>query len=194
MIPKLTHKIWLGSNMPNEFRQYDEEFCEMNPDYAHMRWEEAALADIGFDCYEAAKRFPKPAGVSNAARLFVLRKLGGFYFDWDFKSIKPLDRLNEEGYALAAKQRDGRICNAFLAASPYHQWICYQCDRVPEYEGIAPFWGVDLASRAPADGVTILDPNTVFPFMWDDPPEKRVPHKDTIAMHLWDASWLPNKH
>jgi inositol phosphorylceramide mannosyltransferase catalytic subunit len=193
MIPRITHQIWLGNPIPQHLAGYRQRMIELNPHFVHELWGEGMLKAIGFDCTEAAKRFPTLAGVSNAARLYVLREFGGLYFDLDFVPLKPLDALLKMGDALAAEQGDGRVCNAFMAATPKHPWICYQCDHVPEYEGIAAFWGVELATRAPREGLTIIPQHITYPFRWDDPPEKRHEHPDTIMLHTWDGSWLPKQ-
>lgn len=192
-IPLIIHQVWLGGALPKDFVGYRNRLIELNDGFLHQQWDEKTLASIGFDCAKAAAKFPSLAGVSNAARLFVLRKFGGFYFDHDFVALRPLLPLTQLGTALACKQRDGRICNAFLSATPGHEWINRQCDLVGEYEKLAAFWGVDLASRVSREGLTILPDYYMYPYMWADPIEKRVAHADSYMVHLWDSSWVP-KH
>lgn len=194
MIPKFIHQIWLGPQpLRQDFIHYREKLMRLNRGFEHMQWDEAKLKGVGFDCAIAATKFPTWAGVSNAARLYILRRFGGWYFDHDYLPLKPIGELCQMGTALAAEQRDGRICNSFMASLPNHEWIARQCDLVGEYEGQAAFWGVDLASRVSREGLTLLSPRFFYPYFWDDPEEKRQPHPDTYMLHLWDASWVP-KH
>lgn len=177
--------------MPERLADWRRQMVMLNPAFEHLLWDEQSLKAAGFDYYEASNKWPTPAGVSNAARLYVLRNYGGLYFDSDFIPLKPLDMFLDMGTAVAAEQADGRICNAFMGCTKGHPWVKWQYDRVSQYEKIAPFWGVDLASQAPRDGLTVAPRRLVYPFLWTDESDKRIPHEDTIMLHMWEGSWLP---
>lgn len=191
MIPATTHQIWVGSLLPDDLSGYRQRMIELNPHCDHRLWDEQGLKAIGFDYYDMANRFPSHAGLSNAARIFVLRKFGGIFFDCDFIPIKPIDSLLHMGDAIAAQQADGRICNAFMGAKSNSPWIKWQAENMHKYEGVGAFWGVDLATESPRDDLTIIPSNLVYPFSWDSPVDERVAHEDTIMMHTWKGSWLP---
>lgn len=191
MIPKLLHFIWLGSPLQDNHRKNIETFTNLNPDYQLCIWTEDMLDDLGMDVDWAKGVFPKWAGVSNLARLYVLAKHGGAHFDVDFRCRLPLGNLFPEGAtAVAAFQPGGKIiCNAFMAAVPNHPWILRQLNHANKYEGYNPEWGPYCATDAPREGLTIIPTRLVYPYSHDAPEQDRHPRSDTVATHLWEGSW-----
>lgn len=175
--------------MPEPFQRNIDSFRILNPDWQTLIWNEENSQDL-LDFAWAERVFPRKAGVSNALRLKILQRYGGAYFDVDFLCRLPVDGLIQ-GSACAAMQDEKRVCNAFLYASePNHPWIDWQVRNMNRYEGHNPEWGPYLATAAPRELVTLIPPHLVYPYRFDDPPEKRVPHPETIAEHQWKGSWL----
>jgi len=130
--------------------------------------------------------------VTNILRLYLLNRFGGVWLDTDVEAIDTLERLPLDNYrAFAAEQDGGRICNAVMGADVGHQWIREQIMR--SYRGEFPIKdpasGVYVATAAPREGLTIIPQHYVYPWMYDSPPEKRVPHADSILVHHWQGSW-----
>lgn len=178
--------------MPEQYRQWREDMISMNPDISFWLWrEEGVEKTLGLSIDDLRNRFPTWAGVSNAVRLHIVNRFGGGYTDLDFKPYKSLLPLFGVGDAVAARQDGDRLCNAFFMANAGHPWIKWQVDHLDEIEHLGAFAGVDHMTSAPRDGLTIIQQHLVFPFLFDSPPEQRVPHKDTIISHEWHGSWLP---
>lgn len=194
-IERNIHFVWFGQWPLEPYASWRRQLMEMNPGYSFWLWDENTIGQLGLD-YEMLKaQFPKPAGVSNAVRLHAVYAKGGMYTDADFIPIKPVDPFFVFcGDAWVAEQENGRKCNAIFAAKKEHPWVKWQIDNMHLYTGIAPYWGPDLMTVAPMDGVTIIPQRTVYPYLFDAPLDKRVPHEDTILQHAWHGSWLPNKH
>lgn len=193
LIPKNIHFIWLQGDPPQRLKNNILSFYSLNPDWRITLWDEAMVKDLGLDIDWARRVFPYPAGLANAARLFILAQEGGVFFDCDFQCRLPIDGLFPEGAtAVAAFQppvEKGIICNAFMGAVPNHQWILWQKENINRYEGYNPEWGPYAASKAPREGLTIIPSHLVYPYAYDAPEHLRVPHPETIATHLWEHSW-----
>lgn len=192
MIPRIVHQIWLGGTIPSAFEKNRQDLMAMNPDWRCILWDERAICDsMDVDLVSLAGHFPARAGVSNAVRLYALFNYGGMYFDLDFVPMKPLDLLLEYGNA-AAQQKDGRVCNAFMQAERDADYIRWMIDRMYDHRGIAPYWGVELLTMAcNANPVAMLPAQLVYPYNFDDPPDMRHAHPDTVMCHTWAGSWLP---
>lgn len=190
MIPKILHFVWLGSAFPSHCYARIATFIQHNPNYVFRLWRDHNIEkDLDLDLCALRARFPKQAGVSNAVRLKALARCGGLYFDTDFLCHAPLDPLLRH-HAVASFQDVGRICNAFMGAEPGHPWIQWQLDHMDDWEGHGPEWGVYNATNAPRDGLTIVPPETVYPYHFDLAKEERGIKTGTLAEHLWEGSWV----
>jgi mannosyltransferase OCH1-like enzyme len=189
MIPLVTHQIWLGGPMPQRFGAWRFDLMAHNPNLRHELWNEERVSVLGVAVDRLRQEFGSWASVSNFLRLLILQKYGGIYLDSDFEPLKPLDPLFDMGDCLAAEQDGGRICNAFMAATPNHPWINWQLANRAKYDQRDAASGVYLATDAPRDGLTLMPQHWVFPFMYDAPPERRVPHAESVLVHHWDGSW-----
>lgn len=94
MIPRTIHYCWFGRGKKSELSMKCihswEKFC---PDYEIVEWNEDNF-DVELNaytkmCYEE-KKF---AFLSDYARLKILQKYGGFYFDTDVEIVRPIDEL-----------------------------------------------------------------------------------------------------
>lgn len=191
MISRTFHFIWLGGHLPEWGQGNLDTFRILNPDYEIFLWNDNNLDWLNADMKWLERVFPSKAGVSNALRLMVLKEHGGYYFDVDFRCRLPVAGLVPEGStAVAAFQDGGRICNAFMAAEPNHPWVEWQLKNLNKYEGHNAEWGPLLATEAQRTGLTIIDSNLVYPYLYDSPEEERVSRPETIAEHQWKGTWV----
>jgi mannosyltransferase OCH1-like enzyme len=116
-IPKLVHRIWLGSELPAEFSENTKAWKTSFPDYQLKTWNETSLIELGM---------PEPfftgltyAERSDVARYVVLHRFGGIYADCDALPLKRFDYLWAPSDTLICFQEsDDLICNGAFAASP----------------------------------------------------------------------------
>lgn len=100
MIPKKIHYVWVGKGEKNErIKHCIESWKKLLPDYEIIEWNEDNF-DINLnDFTKKAYEDKKWAYVSDVARLWVLYKYGGIYFDTDVEVYQPIDGLlNQEGF------------------------------------------------------------------------------------------------
>ena len=98
MIPKVIHYCWFGRNpLPESAQKCIASWRKFFPDYEIKEWNEdnfdVNMIQYTKDAYEAKKY----AFVSDYARLWILYKYGGLYFDTDVEIIKPMDDIIERG-------------------------------------------------------------------------------------------------
>lgn len=174
--------------MPEQFRIWRDRLMAQNPEWAFMLWTERNINQFGFDAQALKKDYLNWAGVSNAVRLKAVLDVGGVYLDMDFEPLRSIEILSTFE-AFAARQDTDRLCNAAFGASPKHPWVQWQYDRYHYNRGIPPYWGVELMSTAPRDNMTVVPTEWFYPYLWDAPPEQRVPHPETLLRHDWEGSW-----
>lgn len=142
MIPKLLHRIWVGSEMPEEFIEYGRTWMEHHPTWLHALWtdqDQPPMSNVivkridglelwNKETYDAAPRLaPKNVGQFRAdvLRYEILLRQGGVYVDADFECMKPIDPLlTEKVHAFAAWEREAIwLNNAILGSEPGDQFI-----------------------------------------------------------------------
>lgn len=190
MIPRHLHQIWLGGPMPADIERMRVALLARHHGWLHSLWTDENIGALGLNADRLKDEFGTWAAASNFVRLLVLQRHGGIYLDSDFESLKPLDPLLEMGDCLAAEQDGGRICNAFMAARPNHPWINWQLANFGKYDRRDAASGVYVASDAPRELVAIVPQHWVYPYLYDWPAEKRVPHAESLLVHRWDGSWV----
>lgn len=131
MIPKIIHYCWFGRGpMPESALKCIESWHRFMPDYAYYLWDEDNFdierwpyAKEAYDC----RRF---AFVSDVARLYALRELGGLYFDVDFMVLKPFDDLlSYKAFAGFEGSKHNPIMMGVLGSEPGGIWVTEQLEQ-----------------------------------------------------------------
>lgn len=105
MIPKIIHYCWFGGNpLPPLAQECIASWKKFLPDYEIKEWNESNF-DVNSIPYTAeAYKQKMYAYVSDYARLEIIYKYGGLYFDTDVEVIKPLDDIIAKGGFLGFEQ------------------------------------------------------------------------------------------
>lgn len=94
MIPKIIHYFWFGENeIPEKDKKNIETWKKYCPDYEIKLWNEKnyVIPDVAY--VKDAALMKKWGHVCDYARLDVLYRYGGIYFDTDVEIIKSFDEL-----------------------------------------------------------------------------------------------------
>lgn len=108
LIPKTIHYFWFGRNKKNSLMeqciQSWKKFC---PDYRIIEWNEDNYDITRHKFMEQAYNSGKYSFVTDYARLDVVNRYGGIYFDTDVEVIKNIDGLlyNEAFFGLGTYGR-----------------------------------------------------------------------------------------
>lgn len=176
--------------MPEDVARMVETVRAMNPDFQHTVWSEESLNVIGLDvpALIAQHDLPNLACASSFLRLELLKRFGGIYLDTDCECLKPLDPLLDYE-AFAAEQDGNRICNAVIGSVANHPWIEWQIEHMGIFDIKDGSAWIYLMTATPRDGVTLIPPHWVYPWMYDTPEKLRVPHPESLLQHFWQGSW-----
>lgn len=98
MIPKIIHYFWFGGNpLPPYALKCIASWKKYLPEYEIRRWDESNF-DVNCNPYVAkAYKARKFAFVSDYARLYILYKYGGIYFDTDVELINNISDIVARG-------------------------------------------------------------------------------------------------
>lgn len=109
-IPKIIHYCWFGGKpLPNKYKKYLATWRKYCPDYKIVQWNEKNY-DITKNPYMyAAYKAGAWGFVPDYARLDIIYRYGGFYFDTDVELVKGLEELRD--YPMFVGYQDDRNIN-----------------------------------------------------------------------------------
>lgn len=130
----MIHRFWMGRQMPEQYREYGEQWKRLNPDCTVMDWSDLALMpleeklphirpvlddlflrDRGRNGIELAVQVADVVGYA------LVQQHGGIYVNCDMEPVRPLPMLPHNAWASYENNEDGRINNAAIGArSPGH--------------------------------------------------------------------------
>ena len=121
-IPKIIHQIWLGSPVPDEFKEYMASWQKVHPDWQYRLWTDADVASFGLtnqQVYDAAKNYGQR---SDIFRYEILYRFGGLYIDTDFKCLRRFDVFHHcyDFYAGLIDAQCLEIANGLIGITPKH--------------------------------------------------------------------------
>jgi hypothetical protein len=187
LIPRVFHQIWLGDKpLPREYVGYQGSWTKHHPGWELKVWREEDLpADLRRP--EAAEKLRAPAERADILRLELLWREGGVYMDTDFECLRSIEPLLDGHDFVIGLAKPGRVNNAFIASAPGHPIL----DRALGEVRPRTFYGYDKDAAGPAfldrmladaEGVTLLDPELLYP---------RTPaaQEHAYAVHHEARSW-----
>ena len=207
MIPKKIHYCWFGGKELPELAKKCiaswEKFC---PDYEIIRWDES-----NFDldqtpytrwCYDNGKW----AFLSDYARLAVVAKQGGLYFDTDVELVKSPDELLQFD-AFYGFENDSLIATGLgFGAQAQHPTLLAMCQAYHALEqnedggfpvqacpalntaALLPMGLILNGERQNVAGAEILPTEFLNPY--DDATGKLHRTENTIGIHWYSKSWI----
>lgn len=154
-IPSVIHHIWFGSELPETYAQWREQWRETHPSWKLMLWDEKTVKkefpkglynQKSYDDAKAKKNFGK---MSDIVRYEVLARYGGVYVDTDMRCLQDFTVLHQmyDFYAsLEPFKFSCTCCNAIIGAKPQHPVIQACMEAVKFYESREPdlsLWGIE---------------------------------------------------
>lgn len=202
MIPKILHRIWLGSPMPDHLAAYGDTWAQHHPGWEQVLWtEENMPALFNQRIFDAAEQVaPGHEGQlrSDVARYELLAEHGGVYIDCDLECLRPIDPLLEDVECFAGWELPGRwVNNAILGATPSHPFLADLIAGLPKnvrrQRGNRPnkLTGPQYLTpvyRRHAKTVTVYPQEFFYGFLWSDIGTERdgYRHPDAYALHWWE--------
>jgi mannosyltransferase OCH1-like enzyme len=94
MIPKIIHYFWFGGNpIPTTDQLCIDSWKRTMPEYEIKRWDESNYDITSVPYMNEAYEAKKWGFVSDYARLDILYRYGGLYFDTDVEILRPFDDI-----------------------------------------------------------------------------------------------------
>lgn len=94
VIPRKIHYIWAGgAEMPDMLKRCIASWYQYCPDFKIIRWDEKNYDFTKCQYMKEAYEAKKWGFVSDYARLDIVYREGGIYFDTDVELLKPIDKL-----------------------------------------------------------------------------------------------------
>lgn len=189
MIPRILHRVWLGTDpVPALLDYYERSWRIHHPAWDIRLWRDDTLPPLGCrDVFERATGFKTKYDV---VRLELLRQFGGVIIDMDVEAIRPLDPLLEGVEAFAGRLGRTHVGNQVLGAAPCHPFFERAVARLGATVGVARTSskeaGKDLLEAVLAEAPEAL---TVFPsetFYYQpsfDPPRRPDDFPQVYAGH-----------
>ena len=95
-IPHKIHQIWIGSELPEKYKNWCASWKKLNPSWEYKLWNENDILNIlSGTIRQVFLESKNPGAKSDIARYAILEKEGGIYYDTDFECIKPLEELTD---------------------------------------------------------------------------------------------------
>lgn len=93
-IPKIIHQIWIGKEVPQEFRSFQLSWKILHPDWEYRLWTQADVPFLHMVNEQYFMQSRNYGEKSDLMRYEILYKYGGVYVDFDFECLRPLDILH----------------------------------------------------------------------------------------------------
>lgn len=212
-IPKIIHYCWFGGNpLPPLAKKCIESWKEYFPDYEIKEWNESNYDVHAIPYTQQAYAVQKYAFVSDYARLWILYKYGGIYFDTDVEAVKSFEDILQDGAFLGLEStEDGTFApnHGLGAACPprlsiYKELLdSYKNDNfitvegkqnlitiVKRTAGVLARHGFVAKNEKQRIGELVIYPADYF-CPKDFATGKLTITENTHSIHWYDASWQP---
>ena len=207
MIPKKIHYCWFGrGEKPKLAQKCIDSWKKFCPDYEIIEWNEDNF-DINMNgytkvCYEQKKY----AFLSDYARLIVVNKHGGIYFDTDVEVVKSFDDLLSKKAFLGFETNDYINTGQGFGAEDNSEAVK---QMLAEYNGLldgmhgtigCPILNTNALIKLgfiPNGQFQRLEDVVIFPIdyfnPYDDPTGILHKTNNTYSIHWYGKSWMSNK-
>lgn len=194
MIPRVIHRIWLGSeDMPGAYQEFGETWTRHHPAWELWLWTDENLPEFSYP--EAFERGRNPAERSDVLRYEVLSRFGGLYVDTDVECKRPLDPLIAGVTAFAAWERpDLVVGTGMVGATAGHPAMKRMVDEIRHTVGTGrqdKATGPGLLTRVLVDfpEVTIFPAELFHPYHVTELYRRDEDFSEAYAIHHWSGSW-----
>lgn len=137
-IPRIIHQTWRDSEVPEKWLEFQRSWRRHHPEWEYRFWTDLELRRLIQESYpwflSIYDNYPEAIQRVDAARCFLMHRIGGVYADLDFECLRPMGPLLDRrelvlGFepeahtskpVVAASGFERVVCNAFLASRPGH--------------------------------------------------------------------------
>ena len=198
MIPRILHRVWLGSApIPEQQEQFWEKWQQLHPGWEFRTWRDDDITWI--PNYRTLPQLASHSSRSDLVRFAVLQKYGGVYVDTDVEPLRSFEPIMGMPLgAFAGWESKSAICTAVMGAEPHHPATLalvkgvdmWRRNHLRSHETTQTGPGFLTHTWKHRNDVTLFPPGMFYPVPWDDksglggeyPPQ-------SFAVHHWARSW-----
>ena len=210
-IPKIIHQIWVGSPVPDKYKEMMASWQKMHPDWKYMLWTDEEIEDFPFlsrEAFDAAKNYGMK---SDIWRLDILYLYGGLYIDTDFECLQPFD-IFHHAHDFYLSLLGDTIPNGLIGCAPKHPIMETCINKLKEADitelsdpmyVTGPYFLTDIVDeylKTTTEGICIYPTSYFYPFpayaRFDYWKGKIAPEKvrsffrnESFAVHYFATSW-----
>lgn len=149
MVPKTIHRIWVGGDMPEQYRQYEDEWRRLHPGWDIVTWGDADLRWLtNQTMFDNAERYVPADAIgqfrSDIARYEILFKHGGIYVDCDVQPVKSFEPLLAPQAFAGWEEQRKFVGNTVLGSEADHAFFAKVIRELPDnaerHKGKAATW------------------------------------------------------
>lgn len=199
-VPRLLHRIWLGSPIPTWAEEFWSGWRRLHPDWTLHTWCETNLPPLrNQTLYDDAEHLT--AGNvwqlrSDIVRYELLWLYGGVYVDCDMEPLRSIAPILEGIDAFAAWERqDVWVNNAILGAAPRHAFVGglvdgvgasvrANRDRRPNH-ATGPRYVTALYRQRPSD-LHVFPEALFYPYSWSQLERRGESFPEAYTIHHWN--------
>lgn len=217
-IPKIIHVIWLGSEIPEKYENWQQTWKDMKG-WEYRLWTDREVETLTLanrDLYEKSNNYGEK---SDILRLELLYQFGGLYVDTDLSCFNPayFEAFHHSlDFYIGLEPLENRsmlVGTAIIGSCAQHPLLYDLIMRLPDnYHNYQGFTAVETtgpafvtsvindhlsSSQESSPSVSIFPPSFFYPFTRSELKARRrrpvITDKDvgkeTCAIHYWDSSW-----
>lgn len=218
-IPLKIHQIWLGGELPKEYKRWQKKWQSI-PGWEYKLWTDGDIDELNLenrDIYNASPNYGQRADI---ARIEILNQFGGLYVDTDFELLNSdfflfLHRTYD--FYIGLQPIDAprlRLNNAIIGSIPGHPILKgYIRDLRQNCPDNTKLGKKDIGNQTGPGYITniflnynddkftniILPPSFFYPLGWDqfkrinflteDKQKLKICKAESVAIHWWETSW-----
>lgn len=211
--PKKIHQIWLGSPLPEAFKQLQQSWIKHHagPEWVYKLWTDEDVAQMQLynqKYYDATDNYGVKADI---LRLEILYQYGGIYADMDCECLRSFDDLLCYDFFTGLQPLDSlfvQLGNALVASRPGHPILKHCIETIkddwhlkgaPTKTGPVHFTKSFCAMVNKDNNIDIALPAFYFNPLGC---REQVTEQDynqwvaqgAYAVHRWAKSWMPKEY
>lgn len=201
-IPKVFHRIWLGSAVPDEVEQFGRAWLDLHPGWTLHTWREwdmpALRNQFWFD------RGSSYASQADIARLELLYRFGGVYVDTDQEPLRSIEELIAHAGCFFGSEDGQWLGTSIIGCAPQHPFLAQLIDGVPDSiltnvdaspnvqtgpQYVTKQWMEYKEKHDDAD-IAVFPSAIFYPYHFSEPERAGGPFPDAYAVHHWAKTWV----
>jgi len=207
-IPHIIHQIWLGGNIPEQYKKYAETWKKHHPGWQYKLWTDDDVKNIFLSKEDLFHSATNLGMKSDILRYEILKQYGGIYIDTDFECLRPLDPLMHFNFFTGVGyDTEPQLYNGLIATIPNHPIITRTLELCgPIYTGnkgsvILNTTGANIFTKAffqslGSKGIVAFPTPYFYPYpnniRGKGNPLEHI-YDVSYAIHHWAVSWVKNK-